>query len=193
MICASVPVSRSRAGGDDAGHRVSLKPSTEVRFRIVKRGMRAACANSTRLQVDLVDPVRRLGRRPPRIGPAGRGVAVAPAGNRDARQFDAGRGGADRTQSLGKSAGKSGVAQLLARGRGGGRSPSSAPRRDCTSRSAARRRSVFPRRHPMPRVARSIASVSPTGPAPTTRTFAELVATSLLIAGMSLCCLDVHA
>jgi hypothetical protein len=43
-----------------------------------------------RLQVDLVDAVRRLGRRPPGVRPAGGRVAVAPARNRDAREFLAG-------------------------------------------------------------------------------------------------------
>ncbi len=46
------------------------------------------------LHVDLVDAMRRLGSRPIGVGSACRGVAVAPAGNQDARQLDAGCRGA---------------------------------------------------------------------------------------------------
>ena len=62
--------------------------------------------------VDLVDAVRRLGRRPIGIRPAGRGVAIAPAGNQDARELDAGCRGA--VGAIVRVVGRqSGVAQLL--------------------------------------------------------------------------------
>ena len=51
-------------------------------------GQRGRVAQQDRLEVDLVDAVRRLGRGPPGVGALGLGVAVAPAGNRDARELE---------------------------------------------------------------------------------------------------------
>ena len=62
--------------------------------------------------VDLVDAVRRLGRRPIGVRSACGGIAIAPAGNQDARKLDAGCRGA--IGAIVRVVGRqSGVAQLL--------------------------------------------------------------------------------
>jgi hypothetical protein len=45
-------------------------------------------------EIDLVDPMRGFGRRPPGIGAALRSVAFGATGNRDAPELNSGRGGA---------------------------------------------------------------------------------------------------
>ncbi len=50
-------------------------------------------AEQDRLEIDLVDPVRRLGRRPPGVGAAGGAVAARARGNVDTAELDAGRRG----------------------------------------------------------------------------------------------------
>jgi len=62
--------------------------------------------------VDLVDAMRRLGRRPIGVGSARCGIAIAPAGNQDARELDARCCGAVGAivRVIGR---QSGVAQLL--------------------------------------------------------------------------------
>ena len=62
--------------------------------------------------VDLVDAVRRLGRRPIGIRSARCGIAIAPAGNQDARELDARCRGAVGA-IVGVVGRQSGVAQLL--------------------------------------------------------------------------------
>ncbi|MET4477420.1 hypothetical protein ABIB66_001936 [Bradyrhizobium sp. F1.13.3] len=50
-------------------------------------------AEQDRLEIDLVDPVGRLRRRPPGIGATSGAVAACARGNVDAAQLDAGRRG----------------------------------------------------------------------------------------------------
>ena len=54
-------------------------------------GRRRRALEQDRLEVDLVDAVRRLGGRPVGVGAAARRVAVAPARNGNARELGAGR------------------------------------------------------------------------------------------------------
>ena len=98
--------------------------------------------------VDLVDAVRRLGRRPIGVRPAGRGIAIAPAGNEDARELDARCRGAVRAV-IGVVGRQSRCRAASAPARACGRSPSNATRHGCISRSAVPRRRAFPRRLPI--------------------------------------------
>jgi hypothetical protein len=66
-------------------HDARAIENAQVRHRL---GMR----EQDGLEEDLVDAMRRLGRRAPGVGPTGRGVALRAARDRDARQLDA-RGG----------------------------------------------------------------------------------------------------
>ena len=101
-------------------------------------GLRLGVREQDRLEVDLVDAVRRLGRRPPAVGAALVAVAGRARGDVDARQLAAGDRRCERRRRSGSPpAGRRRARRR--RGRGGGTAPSFAPRRDCTSRSAARR------------------------------------------------------
>ena len=111
--------------------RFAAVPDRHARLRF---GVR----EQDRLEVDLVDAVRRLGGRPPAVGAALVAVAGRARRDVDARQLAAGDRGAKRdvvrvVRAAGRRRGR------RRRGRGGGTAPSFAPRRDCTSRSAARR------------------------------------------------------
>ncbi len=64
-----------------------------------------------RFEIDLVDPVWRLGRRPPRVGSAGCAVTGRAAGNFDATQLDA-RCRGPIGAVVGEVFGQTGVAQL---------------------------------------------------------------------------------
>ena len=57
---------------------------------------RSGVIHQQRLQIDLVDPVRRFRRRPPRVRAARRRVTLGPARDRDARELDPGGRGAER-------------------------------------------------------------------------------------------------
>ncbi len=65
-----------------------------------------------RLQVDLVDAMRRLGGRPPGVGALGLRIAIPSARNRNAGELDAGHRGAEHhvVRVVGR---QSGIAQLL--------------------------------------------------------------------------------
>ena len=75
------------------GSAVEIRTVATIRHRLAEILERRAVENAEardgggvreqhRLHVDLVDAVWRLGCRPLGVGSAGRGVAVAPAGNR---------------------------------------------------------------------------------------------------------------
>jgi len=64
-----------------------------------------------RLQIDLIDPVRRLRRRPPCIGAARGAVAGGAAGNLDPAELNA-RRGCPVGAVVGEVRGQAGIAQL---------------------------------------------------------------------------------
>ena len=55
-------------------------------------GHRLGVGEQDRFEVDLINPVRWFGCRPPCVGAIGRGVAIGATGDRDARELDPGGG-----------------------------------------------------------------------------------------------------
>ncbi len=94
-------------------------------------GRRRGMVEKDRFEKDLVDPMRRLRGRPPCIRATRGGVAVAAAGDRDARQLppDHRRAIGDVVRIVRR---QPGVPELAARRRAAGTTPSSGRRHDCT-------------------------------------------------------------
>ena len=137
--CASAPLSRSSSCTARRRRASCVKPVSCVRLSSVTPGSAAVCSQQDRLQVDLVDAVRRLRRRPP----ARRGRSRRCSGR-------ARHGIGMRVSSVPRDAGaEHHVVRIVRRQarrrapsaprRGGGTSPCCAPPRGCTSRWAARR------------------------------------------------------
>ncbi len=106
---------------------------------------RGSVVEQDRLDIDLVEAVRWLRRGPPRIGPTLGRVAVAPAGDRNARQFPACKTDAVRDVRLDNPPADHCRAGC-GRGPVGGRSPWTARRYGCISGSALRPGSGLRRR-----------------------------------------------
>ncbi len=133
------------------------------------------------LEIDLVDAVWRFRRRPPRIGPSGRGVALSPARDRDSCELGARHSGAIR-DVVREVRRQPGVAQPGRLRRDGERSPCFAPRHGCTlTPGGSSGRLVSTMVTSMPRQARSMASVRPTGPAPTIKTPVSILVVLVVI------------
>ncbi len=83
--------------GGAGGHALFVRVEA-AEFGAVQQGDAAVAAGRLEqhgLQEDLVDPVRRLGRRPGAVRPRAVGVAIPPAGDVDPHQLETGRPGAD--------------------------------------------------------------------------------------------------
>ncbi len=144
-------------------------------------GLRLGAGKQDGFEIDLVDPMWRFGCRPIGVWPFGRRVTVRATRDRDARQLASDDGRA--ICAVIGEVGRQPPPAPAARCPNGGTPPSSAPRRGShftLGGSPAPRISATTTS--MPRDARSMAAVNPTGPAPTMRTWVSIFLMTISLA-----------